>query len=49
MSKTNKDKDPETYSSENVKLKSNSFFDDPEDYLDSAWRFLSTFLFELEF
>ena len=44
-----KKQDPETCSSENVTLKSNSFFDAPEDCLDSVSTFFSTFLFELEF
>ena len=49
VSKTNlKKEDPETCSSENVTLKSNSFFDGPEDYVDSVSTFFSTFLFELE-
>ena len=49
VSKTNLKKEgPETCSSENVTLKSNSFFDGPEDYVDYVSTFFSTFLFELE-
>ena len=35
--------------SETVTLKSNSFFEGPEDCLDSVTTFFSTFLFELRF
>ena len=55
VSKTNSEKkkkkkqDPETCSSENVTLKINSFFDGPEDFLDSVSTFFLTVLFELKF